>query len=110
MEEDWFGPSLEGFLGNNSDRPDADGILTKEEGIGWAKESSAPLFLSGELLDLGNTSTDDFSGVGSTSDINLLYKGAPKDVRYTYGTVEMQLMDQTGHFKIGRDKFDWSSR
>ncbi len=95
---------------NNPDRPDADGFVTKEEGIGWAKENPGediPLFNDAQNLDLGRTHVNDFDSPGDTKDINLLYKGTPKDVFYAYGSVSMTLVNSAGQVSIGKDKFDW---
>ncbi|MBP6871378.1 MAG: RHS repeat-associated core domain-containing protein [Bacteroidales bacterium] len=67
-----------------SSRPDYNGIVTREDGISWAKlnpgalDNPTPdnmLYIDASKLDFGNISTSDFQNINESTPINLLNAG-----------------------------------
>ena len=114
-----------------SERPDWDGIVTREEGINWAirhpgaLQNPTPentLYINTALLDFGNISVSDFeNGVGNSSSIrtfnvgNLfrgLTKGNVQNTVYALGRVNLLLLDLSGNVMVVNDTatvYDWNT-
>ena len=117
LEEDWFEPSLSGFLGNNPDRPDADGFVTRKEGIAWAKghpnsEGNNALFLNSAELDFGYLGAGDMQE-GVQQNVNLLDhvnlgSSRSRNSTYALGNTQMKLLDRnSGKVQLCWDNYDW---
>jgi RHS repeat-associated protein len=118
-------------------RPDYDGIVTRSEGIAWAKANPGALenptadnmlYIDASKLDFGNISISDFTnGIGKSSPINLLNAGnlaasigneTLRATVYALGRVDMQLNDKAGNVSIVNDfnkpsgratDYDWNT-
>ena len=115
-----------------SNRPDWDGIVTREEGIAWAKshpdalKNPTPentLYINAALLDFGNISISNFiNGVGKSSPIQtltpknfingLLFDGKVQNTVYALGSVNLLLLNNFGEVMIVNDNatdYDWNA-
>ncbi len=113
-----------------SNRPDWDGIVTREEGIAWAKshpdalKNPTPentLYINAALLDFGNISTTKFSSIGKETVIrtlnignflNGLFAGHLQNTVYALGRVNLILLNQLGDVRVVNDNatdYDWNT-
>lgn len=113
-----------------SSRPDWDGVVTRDEGISWAKSHPGAknqptpdntLYINATALDFGNLSTTDFvNGVGRSSPIQTLNagnlikglkKGRIQNTVYALGRVDLYLQNESGDVKVVNNKatdYDWN--
>ena len=114
-----------------SKRPDWDGIVTREEGIKWAKSHvnalSKPtaentLYIDASKLDFGTITIKDFeNGIGGISPVNLLSMSNSRaslnnknlfNTIYALGRVDIKLLDSHGHVQIINNDatdYDWNT-
>ena len=126
---DGFSDFLE-HSGSLSSRPDWDGIVTREEGIAWAKEHPGALnhptpdntlYIDASKLDFGNITTSDFkNGIGEDSRIQTLNagnfvrglkKGRLQNTVYALGRVNLILLNGAGDVKVVNNEatdYDWN--
>ena len=126
---DGFSDFLE-HNGSLSSRPDWDGMVTREEGIAWAKEHPGALnhptpdntlYIDASKLDFGNITTSDFkNGIGEDSRIQTLNagnfvrglkKGRLQNTVYALGRVNLILLNGAGDVKVVNNEatdYDWN--
>ena len=113
-------------------RPDWDGVVTREEGIAWAKahpyalKNPTPentLYIDAALLDFGNISISNFiNGVGKSSPIQtlthknfingLFFNERIQNTVYALGRVNLILLNQLGDVRVVNDNatdYDWNT-
>ena len=112
-------------------RPDWDGVVTRAEGIAWAKEHPGAknhptpdntLYINAAMLDFGEISTSDLeNGVGQSSPINTLTsknlrnglkKGKLQNTVYALGRVDLFLLNEAGDIRVVNNNatdYDWNT-
>ena len=126
---DGFSDFLE-HSGSLSSRPDWDGVVTREEGIAWAKKHPGALahptpdntlYIDASKLDFGNITISDFkNGIGEDSRIQTLNagnfvrglkKGRLQNTVYALGRVNLILLNGAGDVKVVNNEatdYDWN--
>ena len=112
-------------------RPDWDGIVTREEGIIWAKDHPGALnqptpdnmlYINAAMLDFGDITTSDFeNGIGKSSPIQTLTsknlckglkKGKLQNTVYALGRVDLFLLNEIGDVEVVNNSatdYDWNA-
>ncbi len=130
----WFGliNKIEAQTSTFPNRPDWDGIVTRKEGIAWAKSHpnaltyptpENTLYINTALLDFGNITISDFeNGVGLSSSIQtlkiknfingLLFDEKVQNTVYALGRVNLILLNQLGDVRVVNNEatdYDWNT-
>ena len=114
-----------------SSRPDWDGIVTRDEGITWAKThpnalenptTTNTLYVNTRHLDFGNISISDLkNGVGNSSPTNTLnfrnllyglFGGKIQNTVYALGRVDLFLLNENGDVRVVNNSatdYDWNT-
>ncbi len=105
-------------------RPDWDGVVTRSEGIDWAKAhpNTLPnnitldnsLYLDASKLNFGKLSVKNIGlREGQKGNVNLFdfvdwFSSSSRDATYALGNTQMQLLDsRSGAVKLFYDDYDW---